>query len=149
MKTANGKYSYSKTVFNKTLSEWVQNAHRYNCKVNGWRFTPLKEGAFGFDNIVMSLMKAFVQIKKDPGNLKKRRKLARLIHKGWCENYIFWRDNKPFLNNNKYIAPAKKLGDKRRDECAKTQFKDLSDEEKEKDLIFADFIINSLKDHNI
>uniref|UniRef100_A0A6C0ACX6 Uncharacterized protein n=1 Tax=viral metagenome TaxID=1070528 RepID=A0A6C0ACX6_9ZZZZ len=145
MKTANNKYSYKCIIFNKTIDEWVQDAHQYNCKQNNWKFFPLKQGGFGYDNLVLSLMKPLKEIEKDKNILKKRNKIAELVHDGWCENYIYWRDNSPFNTNTAYTKPSKPLNDERRNNCANTKFEDLPQEEKDKDLIFANFIIDKLK----
>lgn len=144
MSTANGKYKYSKIIFDKSLRIWVQEAHRYNCLQNKWKYFPLKEGAFGFDNIALSLMKVLIKIKKDNSMLKKKNTMAKYIHLGWCENYIYWRDNEPYNQNDFYIKPAKKLGDKRRNECANTKYKDLPEDEKNKDMVFVNFIKKKL-----
>ena len=145
MKTANSKYSYKRVIFDKTIDEWVQKAHQYNCQQNGWKFYPLKKGGFGYDNLVLSLMRPLKAIEKDRDVLKKRKKIARLVHKGWCENYIYWRDHSPFKTDSAYTKPSKPLNDERRNKCAVTKYKDLPQEEKDKDLIFADFIIDELK----
>jgi len=41
--TANGRYKYSRVIFGKTIDEWVQDMHRYNCKENGWCYFPLEK----------------------------------------------------------------------------------------------------------
>jgi argininosuccinate synthase len=61
IKTANGQYEYT-----KQLNILVQKAHKYNCDENKWCvssetgsiasafYTPLKKGAFGYDNLIVS-----------------------------------------------------------------------------------------------
>ena len=49
--TANKKYKYNQIIKNKSLDEWVQNLHKYNCEYNNWKFTLLKKGSYGYDNL--------------------------------------------------------------------------------------------------
>ena len=116
---------FSRTM--ELLKHWVQMCHQEN----KWNYNPLKKGSFGYDNIVVSLVKFFSKTSTSSDEND-------AIHQGWQENYIYWRDNKPFLplNISLYTKPAKSLGDERRDMCAVTTYKDLPEDEKEKDLIF-------------
>ncbi len=66
-------------------------------------------------------------------------RVAELVHNGWVTNYVYWRDRKP--GKPLYIAPAKPLGDIRRNLCASTAFKNLPNDEQEKDLVIARFIL--------
>ena len=45
------------------LKDVVQELHAYNSKVNKWKLYPLKEGAFGFDNLVISLCYTLNKVK--------------------------------------------------------------------------------------
>lgn len=143
--SANGKYNYDKIIFDMTIDEWVQKAHKFNCKENGWKYNPLKKGMFGYDNLVLSLMKPLKKIKKNKNLLSEDKidKISKFIHKGWCENYIYWRDFEPYKTGD-YIKPSKKLNDNRRNNCAITKFKELPEDEKEKDRLFARFILIEL-----
>ena len=136
--TANGKYNYTDVYNGKTLGEWVNLNHRENCRVNGWASTQLRAGAFGFDNIACSLVYFFEQYK----TLQDDTSLASAVHNGWIENYLYWRDNKPWLGagKNVYFKAAKPIGDKQRDMCATTPFADLPQEEKDKDMVFVSFM---------
>lgn len=100
----------------------------------------MRIGSFGFDNLICSLGKVF------ESNIKitDKNEIASLIHEGWIENYIYWRDNKPYEKNKLYYKPYDSLNDERRNKCSQTKFEDLSQEEKNKDLIIAEFLINSL-----
>lgn len=141
--TANKQYNYDDIIFNKKISEWIQDAHKYNCKINNWKYMPLKKGAFGFDNLVVSLMKVFDNILKNKEIINNDIEICKLIHIGWQENYLFWRDNNPhYINfsNQKYIKPSKTLGDERRNKCAITEYENLPEDEKNKDIVFAKYI---------
>ena len=144
--SANKKYSYKDIHYNHTLDEWVNIAHFYLSEKSGWKFYPLKPGAFGYDNLVVSLVYLFNNLAKEPLRDGKKsvydedlESMASAVHEGWIENYKFWRDNSPFLTNNFYKKPASALGDERRENCAKTVYYDLPEDEKEKDrsIVFA------------
>lgn len=103
--TANSKYQYDTIYHGQSLDHWIQSAHKKNCSVNGWKYMPLKRGAFGYDNIAISLVYLFDYITKFGKHDTEM--MADAIHRGWCENYIYWRDNKPHKQfPNHYFAPA-------------------------------------------
>ncbi len=146
--TANGKYDYDNEYYDTSLDELVQQAHKYNCQKSKWKFVPLKKGAFGYDNLCMCLGDAFKYLKKHENKVNKE-KLADKIHKAWIKNYVYWRDNSPWLNKKvTYHKPANKLGDERRNTCAETSYDDLPEDEKEKDMIIVDFILSLIDDYN-
>ena len=157
-KTANGLFKYDEIIKGKKLSDWVQELNKYNSIKNGWRVSHLNEGCFGFDNlatcfgIVMKLIN-----KEDLSSLSLTLPLplpltlpltltniAEKIHDAWIINYIYWRDNIKTIPSN-YTKPAKPLNDERRNNCAKLKFSDLPDDEKEKDLILAQFFLDIMK----
>ena len=152
--TADGNFKYDQEYCGKTLDKWAQEAHKHNCKVNGWKFCPLKKGAYGYDNLCMSFGYVFEHYDIDEldelDDLDKRDELnvdqvASLIHDGWVANYLYWRDNKPYdCNDYNYRKPYKPINDKRRNKCADTPYDDLPNNEKKKDLVFAKFILKSL-----
>ncbi len=127
--TANGKYNYNEQFGDKTLTEWADICHKELSRVSKWKYIPLKAGSFGFDNMIISIGYLFENFEKN-----ELEHLAELIHKGWTINYIYWRDNKP---KAPYLSPAKPLGDKRRNDCAIIPYKNLPEDEKEKDRVIA------------
>lgn len=137
VQTANGEYRYDLRLGDQTLDQWVQGAHQHNCQQHGWDYRPLRPGAFGYDNLVISLGYALATKSRD------RTILAEAIHRGWVVNYVYWRDHRPWEREG-YFKPFKPLADPRRDECAQTPFSDLPEEEKEKDLLLADFLLTQL-----
>lgn len=146
-KTANSRYKYNKKIFGRSLHDWVQDANKYNAKKNGWKTIPLKKGSFGYDNIVMSIMSVFSKLDNDPQLLNDEDKICQLIHRGWVENYTYWRDNEPFKKGNKYEyrRPSQKLGDERRNEISKLKYDKLPDDEKDKNKVFYKFIVENLE----
>lgn len=139
IKTANSEFEYAQTMRGKTLDEWVQTAHQYNCRKHGWDHYPLKKGAYGYDGLAMSLGRAL------GGPLTDRDEVARDVHDGWCTNYGFWRDHKPYERTDyTYHRPYKPIGDPRRNLCFTTSYDDLDESEKVKDLVFADFLLSSV-----
>ena len=137
--TANEMYDYNTEYNDIKLSDLVQECHKYNCNLNGWYYQKLKIACYGFDNLAVCLGIVLDNIDEDADE----EKIAELIHEGWVVNYVYWRDNKPWLNKEyNYQKPSKPLGDDRRNLCATTKYKDLPDDEKEKDLILARWVKN-------
>ena len=134
--TASGLYGYGDILLSRTVDEWVQVIHKYNCKQNNWNYNPLKKGSYGYDNLVYSLIYAISAIKEDITD----NELAVSIHQGWTDNYLYWRDNAPYETRS-YQKPYKPLGDERRNYCASRAYEDLSQEEKDKDLFLTRTII--------
>jgi len=136
--TANGKYDYNKKYHGLELEKWVQLVHKDISDASKWKYFLLKKGAFGFDCQTVSIGHTLDNIKDD----YTEDQVASLVHDGWIINYCYWRDNEPWKKYpNIYFPPASNLGDSRRDECAKTQYKDLTEDEKIKDLIIARSIL--------
>ncbi len=140
--TANKLYNYDDKYNEITLDDFVQYVHKRNCEENKWKHTALKKGAFGYDNLCVTIGTVFNnKITKDSAH----EDVAKWVHDGWIENYTYWRDNTPWDNKNMtYYKPYNPFGDERREMCAKTEYKDLPDDEKEKDLLIAKFIMEKL-----
>lgn len=138
VKTANQKYTYNKSYCGQTLSSWIIDVHKHLSEERGWKYYPLKVGAYGYDNLAHSLSWIFL---KCDGS-ESIEKIAHYSHKGWCKNYVYWRDNEPWTKDTRYYKPGGKieLGDERRNLCAKLNFSELSKEEQEQDLIIAKYI---------
>lgn len=139
--TANGVYRYDHELQGHTLDWWVQRTHQYNCQQNGWYHHPLKLGAFGYDNLCMSLGRLLEMDLKTMDEWH----AADIIHRGWTENYLYWRDNQPWKSNSSYVKPSRPLADTRRDMCAQNQFEDLPSDEQQKDIILAQFVLKELE----
>lgn len=141
MTSANGLYKYSDEYDGVTLDFLVETIHKEMSTHYKWKYYPLKHGSFGYENMINSIGKVLTNKKKN----KSIDETANLIHESWIDNYTFWRDTKPFLTNNKYIKPATTLGDDRRNECAKTKYSNLPNEEKEKDIFMARILYNLIE----
>jgi hypothetical protein len=132
--------NYDSIVYNKTIDEWVNILHKYNCSVNNWKYTPLKRGCFGYDNLVYSIY----MVHENNVNADTPLELiAEYIHDGWCKNYIYCEIISPV--KLPYIKPAKPLGDERRNTCASQKYSELDNEEKEKDLVLARCIKSNIQ----
>jgi hypothetical protein len=144
--TANGTFKYSSEFFGSSLDTWVQEVHKYNCNENGWFYNPLKPGCFGYDNLCLSLGYTFDKLNDNPYLVNDLDKLCEFIHTGWAINYIYWRDNKPWLKSHAgdYKKSSKPLGDSRRNLCSEQEFHQLDEEEKEKDRIIARYLQQQL-----
>jgi hypothetical protein len=136
--TANNKYSYKQIYYKKSLDKWINEIHKYNSKHNHWFYRPLKKGSYGYDTMAYCIAYTLEHFSYD----YTLEELAEIIHESWSEIYCYWRDYKPYLNNN-YIKPAKPLNDYNRNLFAETSYNKKPIEEKEKDLIIAEYIFNS------
>jgi hypothetical protein len=143
--TANQMYSYDMLFYGTPLDTWVQDAHRHNCEIGKWEYAPLKKGAFGYDNLAVSIGYALSNYVYDD-DAETTYILADLIHQGWCMNYVFWRDHKPYAGSTQYIAPYNPLGDERRNMCAETEFYFLDREEQDKDFNIADLLYEKIEE---
>ena len=162
--TANGEYPYDDITFGLSMHDWVQKLHEHNCKANGWKFAPLKRGAFGYDNLAMSVGATFIDdrsmvfiddrfctpVKCGRACIEEKESdVARAVHEGWARNYIYWRDKTPWNDTNYvYIKPYQELGDDRRNLCAVQKYAELPEEERVKDDIIARCIIDIFVEHD-
>jgi len=145
--SANGMYKYDREIYYMTLDSWCQEAHKYNCLSHGWNNALLKKGSFGYDNLIVSIGYTLINCKDFTNTVENIEIIANMIHLGWIHNYTFWRDYSPWNNTDyKYYKPFDPLGDDRRNECAFLDYKDLSQEEKNKDIILAKFLIGKINE---
>jgi hypothetical protein len=146
-------------MMGQSLDTLVQKVHKNNAVVYGWGCAPLIRGAFGYDNLCSSIMKFIEVIDLTPDStdaelntdpLPDGDALAAAIHDGWAENYIYWRDNKPYLRSclgwPMYRRPAQPLGDDRRNLCAASAFAALPADEQMKDRVIAQFLLEIYRD---
>lgn len=140
MRTANSLFSYDQIYLGKTLDDHTNDVYALMAKKCGWGNKRLMIGMFGYDNLIMSLGYVF---KHCPDKLNSN-EIAKYAHKGWADNYIYWRDQKPWLNNKIYKKPHNNLGDPRRNELAKTPYHKLPEEEKQTNIIIAEYVIDLL-----
>lgn len=136
--TADGKVSFSSNIGRSyTLDMLIPLVHKHMCKVYKWNeMSTLNPGTFGYDNMAYSLHVLHEEYEDNMTDDE----MAHWVHEGWKLNYTYWRDYKPFERKQDektptYKAPFSPLGDDRRNLCAITDYKDLSQEEKEKDLV--------------
>uniref|UniRef100_A0A6C0HE03 Uncharacterized protein n=1 Tax=viral metagenome TaxID=1070528 RepID=A0A6C0HE03_9ZZZZ len=141
-----GGISYDLPIKDKTMDECVQLIHKYNCEQSGWNYNPLKQGVFGYDNLVVSLTRVIYNslslYKNKRLSDENLEEISELVHEGWCKNYLHWLHNEPYIYNPNYIKPYAALGDEIRNMCAKTLYKDLPEDQKQKDRIIAKAIID-------
>jgi hypothetical protein len=154
-KSANGMFLYEDLYCYISLDEWAKMCHRNLSKKMGWAYYSLKKGAYGYDNFIVSIGHMFEQYNKyndeNIDNFKARpanvNMMAKWIHEGWVINYLYWCNNKPWLEDHggNYRAPAKLVDFEKRDAFAKSKFFDKENVEKEKELIIARFIFRKME----
>lgn len=136
--TANGKYNLLQLYYYKPLKEWIARVHAHMSKESGWEYRPLQPGTFGYDGVACSIARVFNA--KNTVDQMSLEEIASHVHDGWVENYVYWRDNTPWINSNLYKPPYSPLGDERRNKCAALKFSDLPADEQEKDLVIARYL---------
>jgi hypothetical protein len=140
--TANKSYKYNDSFFGKKLSDIVNSVHKHYSEKMKWTYKPLFPGTFGYDNLAISIAYTLSSIKNKKYEINE---LATLVHEGWIINYLYWRNNKPYLTNEIYKKPYNPLGDERRDKCASLSFDQLDKEEQDKDIIIAEYLIKIIQ----
>ncbi len=107
--------------YSQSTNYIVQQAHRYNCYINGWSPARIKiqYGTYSWDYLALCIDDYIKLENKTELNIEK---VAESIHKSWARNYIYWRDNKPYNTNRIYIKPKKQLDDEKRNQCAQLSY---------------------------
>lgn len=143
VRTANGAHRYDDVSFGLSLHEWVQKLHAHNCAASGWAAAPLRRGAFGYDNLAMSVAAVFLDEDAGPPSPLDVSSVAARIHAGWAENYVFWRDNAPWSGTFHYVytKPYAPLGDAHRDLCAVRSYAELPADERANDDVLAEGLL--------
>lgn len=118
----------------------VNSLHEYNCNCNSWKFTPLNP-CYGFDNLALCLGDYFKAVDSNSSELTNVENVSALVHDSWMRNYLFWRDNEPWVTNPRYKKPYNPIKSERRDALL-VPFDELSDDEKNKDKGIAEFLIS-------
>lgn len=138
--TANGVFKYEHAFNTIPLSEWVQAVNNHMSCTYGWKATPLQPGAFGYDNMCMSIGRLFQNLTFDVEIA------SDIVHEAWIENYTYWVTHKPW-KGGEYRKPKNALGDERRERCAATKYADLPEDEKHKHRVIGRYIINNHLDY--
>lgn len=133
--SANGKYEYSSIYYGKSLSQHALALDAKMIDHYKWDRGLLAPCSYGFENLVNSIGSIFEKCNKDSS----LDTMAEQCHLGWVDNYLYWRDHQPYLTGT-YVKPYNPLNDERRDKCASTNYADLDEKEKEKDLFIASVV---------
>lgn len=138
--TANGVFKYDHPFNTIPLRDWVQAVNNHMSCTYGWKPSALQPGAFGYDNMCMSIGRLFQNLTFDVEIA------SAIVHEAWIENYTYWVTHKPW-KGGEYKKPKNALGDERRERCAATKYADLPEDEKDKDRIISKYIINNHLDY--
>jgi len=156
--TADGLYNYGKLylsfheplVFGEitnlkpyTLDKLVVLCYQESARRLGWgngHTSRIFKGQFGYDGYASSIGNLLANYKRGMSY----EEMGKYIHNGWSAIYWYWRDNKPYVKDSRYIKPRNSLGDKRRDECAATEYHELNKDEKFKNVVIIDCLVKLL-----
>ena len=138
--TANGVFKYDHPFNTIPLSDWVQAVNNHMSCTYGWKTSALQPGAFGYDNMCMSIGRLFQNLTFDVEIA------SAIVHEAWIENYTYWVTHKPW-KGSEYKKPKNALGDERRERFAATKYADLPEDEKDKDRVISKYIINNHLDY--
>ena len=136
MRTANSLFSCDEVYMNKLLDDHINEIHAIISKKYKWKSQKLLIGMFGYDNLAMSIGYIF----KYCPNMLDSNLAAKYAHKGWADNYIYWRDHQPWLTSKIFKKPHKPLNDERRNKLTDTKFRDLTGEDKEINILIANYV---------
>jgi hypothetical protein len=121
---------------NLSISQWIDLIDKDASVEFGIPYKKLEIKSYPYENYLYSFL-CGLSAYSHFGNSCDIEILSYYIHEGWSFNYLYWRDNKPWLNNTGYIEPEKMLGDSVRDTLSLTPYNDLSEKDKDKDRIIA------------
>ena len=134
--TANGQYDYA------PLQAYITQAHQTLSQKSGWTYQELRPGTFGYDSMALAI--GYMLEHYLPN--KPIDYYANLVHVGWSINYVYWRDYKPEVKYPElYTGPFNPLGDDKRNTLANTAFENLPFEERLKDIIVAESVVDMMK----
>jgi len=131
-----------------TLHQAVDSLHRFILAKNGWEYRPLKIGSWQYDNFahfIFSINEWCLQNVAEKKPTPKR--LSKIVHASWVQNYTYWRDQKPYLTDKRYSLPKKDPFNPERDARVLKVYKDLSEEEQAKHSLFVGWYYQHLSDH--
>lgn len=132
---------YDLIIEGRTLREWVDLVYKYECNQRKWKYMKLALGSFGAEIIAVSVL---AMRNADDVN-ENEYQLATQVHQAWSRAYVHWRDHPPPIPP--YRLPYNPLGDDHRNQCASLTFSNLSDEEKEKDLIVVEAFLAARREN--
>ena len=134
-----------------TLHQAVESLQKYLCAQNDWHDCHLKVGSWSYDNLahLIYILNEWCLQKwtKQPKVLFTTEMLSKVVFRAWKDNYLYWRDYQPYLKNKRYFLPNKIPFNEERDLRAKTLYKDLPQEQKEKNVIYVDWYVSHLREH--
>lgn len=121
---------------NLSINQWIDAIHKEASREFGVKYKSLEIKSYVYENYLYSFLCALSAYSYF-GNSSDIELLSYYIHEGWSYNYLYWRDNKPWLDNNNYLEPERQLGDSVRDTLSLISYNELSEKDKDKDRIIA------------
>jgi hypothetical protein len=105
--TADGSVDFDEIWHGKSMRTWVELVHRNSAEKNNWVYRPMRPGDFGYDVFAVQIHAMFTCGLSS----------AQALHEAWVRNYVYWRDNRPWLTGV-YKEPYLLPGDSQRDRWA-------------------------------
>lgn len=128
--TANGRFRYSNLYFGKSLDAWIK------------MYSACKPGTYDYDSWAVSLAYLFRELTSSQSKYgDPTLDAADAVHRGWCENYAYWRDKRPW--GGIYQQPAT-LTDTQRERRCGLSFNSLSAEERARYIAIAKTILSCM-----
>ena len=109
--TASGKVEFGSIYFGKSLNEWIITVNKSISKANDYRVIRINPGKFGYDVMATMLANIFQCLLENNDDIMLfiRNNLdytpyLNIIHGGFVETYLYWKNFDPVTNSN-YTAP--------------------------------------------
>lgn len=134
-----------------TLHQAVESLHKFQCNDEGWECYPLKPGSWSYDNLAHLIYVlnewCLQEWSKKPHKNFTSEMLQKMVFIAWKDNYIYWRDDKPYEKDKQYSMPKKVPFNPERDARALMKYEDLPEKYKDKNIVYVNWYIKHLSEH--
>ncbi len=103
--TAHHSINYMDIIFNKTYYEWATLIANRIADLNKKKRKYLKFGTYTLDKLVLQVFNITTYLFSLSTVEVNTISAALYAKMAWETNYIYWRDNKPYLTNRGYLKP--------------------------------------------
>ncbi len=136
-------------VGHMTLHDAVESLHIYLCYVNNWTENGLKADSWSYDNLAHLIYYmnewCLQRWSMNPQIKFTTKMLQKVVFDAWKDNYIHWRDEKPYTKDKRYTLPKKIPFNPDRDARSTINYGDLCQEQKDKNQPYVDWYYAHLR----